>query len=236
MLGNEMNMDKLLMCAPTLFGLEGVAGDELKRLGMGDVAVENGRGFFSGGVEDMARANLWLRTAERVLVVLGRFRAETFDGLFEGVKAIRWEDYIPRDGKFPIRGHSLESKLKSIPDCQAIIKKAAADRLCNKYKVDRMPETGAMYQIRFTILKDEVLISLDSSGLSLHKRGYRELSNEAPLRETLAAGMVLISRYKGKGEFRDPFCGSGTIPIEAALIAKNRAPGLLRSFAFEKWS
>jgi putative N6-adenine-specific DNA methylase len=208
----------------------------LKRLGMGDVAVENGRVFFSGGPGDMARANLWLRTAERVLVVMGRFKAETFDDLFEGIKAIRWEDYIPRDGKFPIRGHSLESKLKSIPDCQAIIKKAAANRLCGKYKVERMPETGAMYQIRFTILKDEVLICIDSSGPSLHKRGYRELSNEAPLRETLAAGIILLSRYKGRGEFRDPFCGSGTIPIEAALIAKNRAPGLLRGFAFEKWS
>lgn len=224
------------MCAPTLFGLEGVVGDELKRLGMEDIAVENGRAFFSGRAEDMARANLWLRTAERVLVVLGRFPAATFDELFEGVKAIRWEDYIPRDGSFPIRGHSVDSKLKSIQDCQAIIKKAAADRLCDKYKVSRMPETGAMYQIRFTIIKDEVGLYLDSSGSALHKRGYRALSNEAPLRETLAAGMVLLSRYKGRGEFRDPFCGSGTIPIEAALIAKNRAPGLNRSFAFENWS
>ncbi|MDD2192754.1 MAG: class I SAM-dependent RNA methyltransferase [Bacteroidales bacterium] len=228
-------MDKLRMCAPTLFGLEGVVGDELKRLGMQEIEVENGRAFFTGSIEDMARANLWLRTAERVLVVLGRFKAETFDALFEGVKKLRWEDYIPRSGKFPIRGHSLDSMLKSIPDWQAIIKKAAADRLCSKYNVSRMPETGEMYQIRFTILKDEATVYLDTSGASLHKRGYRELSNEAPLRETLAAGMVILSRYKGRGEFRDPFCGSGTIPIEAAMIAKNRAPGLMREFLFEKW-
>jgi len=229
-------MEKLRLCAPTLFGLEGIAGDELKRLGMEDISVENGRAFFTGRVEDMARANLWLRTAERVLVVLGQFRAASFDELFEGVRAIGWEDYIPRDGSFPIRGHSVDSRLKSIPDCQSIIKKAVASRLCEKYKVSRMPETGAMYLIRFTILKDTIGLYLDSSGPALHKRGYRALSNEAPLRETLAAGMVLLSRYKGRGEFRDPFCGSGTIPIEAALIAKNRAPGLNRGFAFERWS
>lgn len=229
-------MNTIQMCAPTLFGLEGLTGDELRRLGFEDVRVENGRVYFSGSPGDLAKANLWLRTAERVLVVLGQFRAESFEELFEGVRNIPLEDYIARDGKFPVKGHSIDSKLKSIPDCQAIIKKAAAERLGKTYRLERLPETGAMHQLRFSIMDDRASIYLDSSGAGLHKRGYRALSNDAPLRETIAAGMVLISRYRGRGEFCDPFCGSGTIPIEAALIAKNRAPGLLRTFDFEKWT
>lgn len=228
-------MDKLRLCAPTLFGLEGIAGDELKRLGMKNVAVENGRVYFDGDAADMAKANVCLRTAERVLVTLGTFKALTFDNLFEGVKAIEWEKYISKDGKFPVKGHSLDSQLKSIPDCQAIIKKAVADRLGHAHRMPRMPETGALYQIRFSLMNDVATIYLDSSGVGLHKRGYRELSTEAPLKETLAAGMVILSRYRGRGEFIDPFCGSGTIPIEAALIAKNRAPGMLRTFGFDEW-
>lgn len=228
-------MEKLRLCTPTLFGLEGITGDEIKRLGMEDVSVVNGRVFFTGTVKDMARANIWLRTAERVLIVMGTFKALTFDDLFEGVKAIEWEKYLPKDAKFPVKGHCLDSKLMSVPDCQAIIKKASADRLGSIYKLARMPETGHTYQVRFSIMNDTATIYLDTSGAGLHKRGYRALSNEAPLKETLAAGMVILSRYRGRDEFVDPFCGSGTIPIEAALIAKNRAPGLLRSFDFEQW-
>ena len=226
---------ELRMCIPCLFGLEGLLADELRRLGMEEVNAENGRVFFSGDERDMARANLWIRTGERVLVLVGEFEARSFDGLFEGTKALRWEDYIPADGHFPVRGHCLESQLMSVPDCRSIIKKAVADRLGRRYGVLRMPEDGAKYQIRFSVMRDRVQLFIDSSGQGLHKRGYRALSNDAPLRETLAAGIVMLSRYRGKGPFADPFCGSGTIPIEAALIAKNRAPGLCRSFDFERW-
>ena len=167
--------------------------------------------------------------------MLGRFYAADFDALFEGVRALPWEDFIPKNGAFPVKGHSLNSALHSVPACQSIIKKAVAARLGSKYHLESLPETGALHQIQFSIMKDEVTVMLDTSGAGLHKRGYRAVGVAAPLRETLAAAMVLLSRYRGKDPFCDPFCGSGTIAIEAALIAKNRAPGLNRSFSAQKW-
>ena len=161
--------------------------------------------------------------------------AGDFDALFEGVRALPWEDFIPRDGAFPVKGHSLNSALHSVPACQSIIKKAVAARLGEKYGLQTLPETGALHQIQFSLMKDEVTIMLDTSGPGLYKRGYRAVGVAAPLRETLAAAMVLLSRYRGKDPFCDPFCGSGTIAIEAALIALNRAPGLDRSFSAQKW-
>ncbi len=223
------------MCAPCLFGLEGLAADELRRMEMKEVNAENGRVFFSGSAADLARANIGLRTAERVLLVVGECRAETFDMLFEGVKAMPWENYIPIDGEFPVKGYSIDSALHSIPDCQSIIKKAIVERLKSRYKVSWFRETGSKYQIQFSLMKDKAVLSLDSSGVGLHKRGYRPVGNAAPLRETLAAALVTLARFRGREALFDPFCGSGTIPIEAALAAKNRAPGLNRSFAAENW-
>ena len=219
--------------APTLFGLEGLAGDELRRLGMEDVKVEDRRVFFSGDEQALAKANICLRTGERIMVVLARFQARTFEELFQGVLHANLEDYIPKDGQFPVKGHCLNSQLMSVSDCQAIIKKAASRRLGEKYGVSWLPETGVKFQLHFTILNDEVTLSIDTSGPGLHKRGYRAVGNDAPLHETLAAGMVQLTRYRGREFLWDPFCGSGTIAIEAALIAKNRAPGLNRHFAAE---
>ena len=225
----------LRYCVPCLFGLEGLAADELRRLGMNGVSAENGRVYFSGTEEAAATANLCLRTGERVLIELGSFRAESFEQLFEGTRALPWERFLPKDGAFPVTGHSLNSKLASIPDCQRIIKKAVVERLKARYGLQWFPETGETVQLRFAIMKDQVSLCLDTSGEGLHKRGYRPAHNAAPLRETLAAAMVQLARYRGRGDFADPFCGSGTIPIEAALIAKNRAPGLNRSFAAMDW-
>ena len=228
-------MSALQLAIPTLFGLEGLAADELRRLSLSDVRAENGRVLCAASPADIARVNLNLRTGERVLLVLGRFYAADFDALFEGVRALPWEDFIPKNGAFPVKGHSLNSALHSVPACQSIIKKAVAARLGSKYHLESLPETGALHQIQFSIMKDEVTVMLDTSGAGLHKRGYRAVGVAAPLRETLAAAMVLLSRYRGKDPFCDPFCGSGTIAIEAALIAKNRAPGLNRSFSAQKW-
>ena len=219
------------LMVPTLFGLEGLAGDELRRMNMEDVRVEDRRVFFTGDEAALARANICLRTGERVMVVLAQFPAKTFEELFQGVYQTNLEDYIPKDGQFPVKGHCLNSQLMSVSDCQAIIKKAASKRLGEKYGLNWLPETGIKFQLHFTILNDRVTLSLDTSGQGLHKRGYRAVGNDAPLHETLAAGMVLLTRYRGREYFWDPFCGSGTIPIEAALIAKNRAPGLNRTFA-----
>ena len=227
---------ELEMCVPCLFGLEGLAADELRRLDMKQVQTENGRVSFTGTETDLARANIWLRTGERVLVTVGQTPARTFDELFEGVKRMNWEDYIPMDGAFPVKGYSLNSALHSVPDCQRIIKKAAAERLKAKYRTEWMKETGAKYQIRFSIMNDTATLYLDSSGSGLHKRGYRPVGNAAPLRETLAAAMVRLARYRGRESFCDPFCGSGTIPIEAALAALNRAPGLGRKFDAMDWT
>ena len=228
-------MDKLQFAVPTLFGLEGLAADEMRRLELKEVQAENGRVLCQGTAADIPRLNLNLRTGERVLIVLGSFPANNFDQLFEGTKALPWEQFIPRDGQFPVKGFSLNSQLHSVPTCQAMIKKAVAARLGGKYGLNQMPETGALYQIQFSIMKDTATLMLDTSGAGLHKRGYRAKGVVAPLRETLAAAMVMLSRYKGRDPLCDPFCGSGTIPIEAALIAKNRAPGLSRNFSAQKW-
>ena len=229
-------MTKFEFAVPCLFGLEGIAGDELKRMDMENVRVENGRVLFSGDAGAMAKANVCLRTGERVLLVLAQFQAKTFEQLFQGVMDTPLENYIPKDGAFPVKGHCLNSTLMSVPDCQAIIKKAASKRLGEKYGISWLPETGAKYQLQFSLMNDQVVLYLDTTGPGLHKRGYRAVGNEAPLRETLAAAMVMLSRYRGREFFWDPFCGSGTIPIEAALIAKNRAPGLNRRFAGESFA
>ena len=225
----------MTLCVPCLFGLEGLAADELRLLGMENVRSETGRVLFEGDERALVKANLWLRTGERVYVLVGEFPAPTFDALFEGTKALPWERFIDYYAAFPVKGSSLDSALKSIPDCQRIVKKAVAERLGQKYRAERLPETGGTCQIRFSLMKDRASLYLDASGPSLHKRGWRANSNEAPLRETLAAAMVKLSRFKGRETFLDPFCGSGTIAIEAALAALNRAPGLGRSFAAEDW-
>ena len=229
-------MTEMKFAVPCLFGLEGIASDELKRLDIPGVLAENGRVLFTGGVAEMAKANVCLRTGERVLLILAEFTAKTFEELFQGVYQCNLEDFIPSDGQFPVKGHCLNSQLMSVPDCQAIVKKAASKRLGEKYKMSWLPETGVKYQLQFAIMQDKVTLYLDTSGVGLHKRGYRAVGNEAPLRETLAAAMVLLTRYRGRDFFWDPFCGSGTIPIEAALIAKNRAPGLKRRFAAESFA
>ena len=225
----------LRFAIPTLFGLEGLCADEMRRLDLKNVQAENGRVFCDGTLADIPRLNLNLRTGERVLIVLGQFPTPTFDALFEGTRALPWEQFIPREGSFPVKGHCLNSALHAVPSCQAMVKKAVATRLGSKYGMDKLPETGALYQIQFAIMKDVATLMLDTSGPGLYKRGYRAQGVEAPLRETLAAAMVLLSRYRGRDPFCDPFCGSGTIAIEAALIAKNRAPGLNRSFSAQKW-
>ena len=223
------------LCVPCLLGLEGPIADELKRLDMSNVSAENGRVYFTGDAAALAAANINLRVGERVLVELGRFTALSFDELFEGVKALPWESIIPRDGAFPVKGYSLNSALFSVSDCQKIIKKAIVERLKSVYGIEWFAETGALYQVQFSIMKDVASLCIDTSGDGLHKRGYRPAHNVAPLKETMAAAMVKLSRYRGRDDFCDPFCGSGTIPIEAALIAKNRAPGLERSFSAMSW-
>ena len=229
-------MDQMEFSVPCLFGLEGLTGDELRRLDMANVRVENGRVRFSGDSRALAKANVCLRTGERVLIVLADFRATTFEELFQGVYNTPLEAYIPKDGAFPVKGHCLNSTLMSVPDCQAIVKKAASRRLGEKYGISWLPETGAKYQLQFSLMNDRAQLYLDTSGPGLHKRGYRANANDAPLRETLAAAMVILTRYRGREFLWDPFCGSGTIPIEAAMIAKNKAPGAYRRFSAEAFS
>lgn len=226
---------KLTLCAPCLFGLEGPLGNELRHMDMENVAPENGRVYFTGDESAVARANIRSRFAERILIVLGRFPAHSFDELFEGVRSLPWENFIPADGAFPVKGWALESALHSVPDCQKIVKKAVVERLKSVYGISWFSETVDSFPIQFAIMKDEAALYIDTSGVGLHKRGYRPAQVAAPLRETLAAAMVDIARYRGRGDFCDPFCGSGTIAIEAALAALNRAPGLSRAFAAESW-
>ena len=229
-------MEDLTFAVPTLFGLEGLCADEMRRLNLPQVRAGNGRVLCSGTWADLPRLNLNLRTGERVLIVLGTFPAGDFEDLFQGTRALPWERFIPKGGQFPVKGHCLNSALHSVPACQAIVKKAVASRLGAKYGLNTLPETGALYQIQFAIMKDTATLMLDTSGSGLYKRGYRAHGVDAPLRETLAAAMVILSRYRGRDPLCDPFCGSGTIPIEAALIAKNRAPGLNRTFSAQKWA
>ncbi len=230
-------MERCLRFAiPAPLGVESLVSYELKKLGLADVKAENGRVLCAGAARDIPRINLNLRTGARVLIVLGSFPARSFEELFQGAAALPWEDYIPREGRFPVKGYALNSQLHAVPSCQAILKKAVAKRLGRAYGLETLPETGAMYQIQFSIMKDQVDLMLDTSGENLYKRGYRAQGVAAPLRETLAAAMVSLSHYRGKDPFCDPFCGSGTIPIEAALIARNRAPGLNRTFSAQKWA
>lgn len=228
-------MKEFLLSAPCHFGLESVLSGEIKRIGGEEVKATDGRVNFTGPAEMIARANLWLRTAERVQLVLGNFPATTFDQLFEGVRAIPFEEYIGREDAFPVKGWSLNSQLHSVPDCQSIIKKAVAKRMERAYGQSWFAETGAKVQIQFNILKDNVTILLDTSGAGLHKRGYRPDANEAPIKETLAAGILDLARIYPDTQIYDPFCGSGTFLIEAALKGFNIAPGLRRRFAAEHW-
>lgn len=228
-------MDKINLVAPCLFGVESVAADEFRRMGFEDIVTENGRVLLSGDGNMLARANICSRFAERILINVGEFTALSFTELFDGVKALPWEKYIGREDAFPVNGWSINSKLFSIPDCQSIIKKAIVERLKTKYNVSIFAETGPEYKIRFSIMKDRVTMMIDTSGEGLHKRGYRRNSNDAPLKETLAAAMCDLARIYPDTKLFDPFCGSGTILIESALMAKNIAPGLRRFFAAERF-
>lgn len=220
--------------ATCLFGLEKFVGEEIDECGGKRTETIDGRVYFTGNEEVLAKANINLRTAERIFIELGRFNAETFTELFDNVKNIQWENYIGREDAFPVKGHSIKSALYSIPDCQSIVKKAIVERLKQCYRTDWFNETGIKYQIEFFILNNSVSIMIDTSGIPLHKRGYRTESGAAPIRETLAAALVKISRPREEVRLWDPFCGSGTIPLEAALIMTNTAPGINRQFAAEK--
>lgn len=228
-------MGRIQLIATATFGLEAVVSRELKYLGYEDQFVENARVTFAGDEADICRTNLWLRTADRVLVKMGEFQALSFEELFEKTKALPWDEWIPENASFPVDGKSVDSKLFSVPDCQSIVKKAIVEKLKHKYKREWFEETGPRYTIEVGLLKDIATLTIDTSGAGLHKRGYRKLVGEAPLKETLASAMILISRWKHDRILLDPFCGSGTIPIEAAMIGLNMAPGLNREFAAEGW-
>ena len=225
----------MVFSAPCLLGLEGLLANELKFGGFENVRAENGRVLFSGGYDAMARANLYSRLAQRIYILLAEFEARDFDMLFEGVKAIDWSKYLSEDDAFPVKGGSLDSALTSIPACQKIIKKAVVEKLRQTYHADWFAETGGVHQIQFRIFKNRASIMLDTTGAALNKRGYRELSGGAPIRETLAAAMAELARVRADHIVIDPFCGSGTILIEAAQKALNIMPGMNRTFAFEEW-
>ncbi|WP_404459435.1 class I SAM-dependent RNA methyltransferase [Oceanobacillus kapialis] len=229
-------MQNVTLIATAAMGLESIVANEVKSLGY-EVQVENGRVVFEAPISAIPRCNLWLRTADRVRLLVGKFNASTFDELFEGTKALPWENYISEEGQFPVSGKSVQSTLYSVSDCQAITKKAIAERLKLKHGVaSKMPETGALYKVEVSLLKDEAMLTIDTSGAGLHKRGYRVGQGEAPLKETMAAALVLLTNWKPEYPLIDPFCGSGTIPIEAAMIGQNIAPGFNREFASEGWS
>ncbi|HEX3031313.1 MAG TPA: class I SAM-dependent RNA methyltransferase, partial [Bacillota bacterium] len=228
-------MNKITLIATAAFGLEAVVAREVRDLGYEDVLVENGRVTFSGDLEAICRSNLWLRTADRVLIKVGEFTATTFEELFQQTKALPWTDWLPIDAEFPVEGKSINSQLFSVSDCQAIVKKAVVEKMKLKYKKDWFEETGPKYTIEVGLLKNVATLTIDTSGAGLHKRGYRKLTAAAPLRETLAAALVLLSRWFPDRTLIDPCCGSGTIPIEAAMIGMNMAPGLQRQFAAEAW-
>ena len=230
-------MSRYELLVPCHFGLEAVTKREIYDLGYEISRVEDGRVTFIGDEEAICRSNIFLRTAERVLLQVGRFHATTFDELFEGIKALPWENYIPRDGKFWVKkASSIKSKLFSPSDIQSIAKKAMVERLKEVYHVSWFEEDGAPYPVRIFLLKDEVMVTLDTSGDSLHKRGYRLMTSKAPLTETLAAALILLTPWRRDRILVDPFCGSGTFPIEAAMIASGIAPGMNRSFTAEEWT
>lgn len=228
-------MANIELIATAAFGLESIVARELKKLGYNELTVENGRVLFSTDELGICRTNLWLRSSDRVLLKMGFFKARTFEELFQQTKALPWEKWLPVDADFPVQGKSVKSKLFSVSDCQAIVKKAIVERLKETYHRSWFEESGPRYQIEVALLNDNVTLTIDTSGLGLHKRGYRQLAGQAPLKETLAAAMIQLSYWQKDRALIDPFCGTGTIPIEAAFIAQNRAPGLKRSFAAEQW-
>lgn len=223
------------LIATATFGIESVTAKELKALGYDNLTVENGRVTFEGDEMDIAIANTWLRTADRVLIKVKEFKATSFEELFNGTTSIDWAQYIPVNGFIHVVGKSIKSTLHSVPDCQSIVKKAIVKSMQQTYNVNWFSEDGPTYKVEVAILKDMVTLTIDTSGPGLHKRGYRANSGSAPLKETLAASLVLLSRWTPDLILEDPFCGSGTILIEAAMIAKNIAPGLHRSFVCEDW-
>lgn len=225
------------LIAPCHFGLEAVLKREIYDLGYDVTKVEDGRVTFVGDEEAICRANIFLRTAERVLLKVGQFHAETFEDLFVGIKAIAWENYIPEDGKFWVaKASSIKSKLFSASDIQSIVKKAMVERLKQKYHTNWFEETGASYPLRLFLMKDEVTVGIDTSGEALHRRGYRTMTGKAPITETLAAALIMLTPWRDDRILIDPFCGSGTFPIEAAMIAAGIAPGMNRSFTAENWT
>ena len=230
-------MDRLEFIAPCHFGLEAVLKKEITDLGYDILSVEDGKVTFAGDAEAMCRANIFLRTAERVLLKVGSFHAESFEDLFQGTKALPWADYIPKNGKFWVaKAASVKSKVFSPSDIQSVMKKAMVERMKNTYRADWFPESGDSYPVRVFLMKDEVTVGLDTTGESLHKRGYRKLTAKAPIAENLAAALIMLTPWWGDRILVDPFCGSGTIPIEAAMMAAHMAPGMNRNFTAENWN
>lgn len=223
------------LIATATFGLEAIVAREIKKLGYENVTTENARVIFRGDEEAICRSNLWLRSADRVFIRMGEFSARSFEELFEGTKALPWGDILPENANFPVQGKSVKSALFSVPDCQAIVKKAIVEKMKQKYKRDWFEEDGPTFPIEIGLLKDIATITIDTSGAGLHKRGYRQTAGQAPLKETLAAAMVDLSFWNPERLLLDPMCGSGTIPIEAAMIGINMAPGLKRQFVSEEW-
>ena len=228
-------MKDIELIATSTFGIESIVAQELEELGYDETSVENGKVTFKASLEDIAVCNTWLRTSDRVLLKVAQFKAETFDELFDKTKNIDWFNFIPQNGKMHVNGKSVKSTLYSISDCQAIVKKAVIESMKRKYHTNHFDEDGSLFKIEVSILKDIVTLTIDTSGAGLHKRGYREITGEAPLKETLAAAMIMISRWDSSRALADVMCGLGTIPIEAAMIARNMAPGLNRSFVSEDW-
>ncbi len=229
-------MSKITLIATAAMGIEAIVADEVRNLGYENLEVENGKVTFEADEKAICRSNLWLRTADRVKLKIGEFKATTFDELFEQTKALPWGEFIPADGEFPVVGKSVKSKLFSVSDCQAIVKKAVAEKLKEEHGLSGwLEENGSFYRIEVALHKDIATLTIDTSGSGLHKRGYRTGQGEAPLKETLAAALVQLTNWTPDRPFADPFCGSGTIPIEAALIGQNIAPGFNREFASEQW-
>jgi putative N6-adenine-specific DNA methylase len=230
-----MNNKPLKIIATTAMGLEAIVADEVKALGYKNVTVENGKVWIMGSLIDICRLNLWLRTADRIKLEIAAFKATSFEELFEKTKALPWADFLPADAEFPVSGKSIKSGLYSVPDCQAIVKKAIVESLKKTYKIEWFQENGPLFKIEVGLLKDIATLTMDTSGAGLHKRGYRYFHGAAPLKETLAAAMIYLTRWTPDRPFVDPFCGSGTLPIEAAMIGQNIAPGFNRDFISEDW-
>lgn len=228
-------LKKVNLIATTTFSLEAVVKKEIKKLGLDISSVKNGKVEFTGDLSTICKTNLWLRSAERILLKMGEFEATDFDQLYEKTRKLPWAKWLPKNAEFPVQGNSIRSKLHSVPTCQSIVKKAIVDKMKKKYHQKWFDEDGPTYPIKVSILKDKATLTIDTSGTGLHKRGYRELGTDAPLQETIAAGMIYLSKWDPNRILIDPFCGSGTIPIEAALLGKNIAPGLKRNFVAERW-